>query len=41
MGQRVSLINGIEKTGQLYAEESNWTTFSYHIQKYTKNGLNT
>ena len=28
-----SSINGVEKTGQLYAEERNWTIFQYHIQK--------
>ena len=26
-------INGVEKTGQLHAKESNWTTFSHHTQK--------
>ena len=26
-----SSINGIGKTGQLQAKESNWTTLSYHI----------
>ena len=34
-GKTVSSKNGIEQTGQLPAEESNWTTFSYHIQKWT------
>ena len=28
----VSPINGVEKTGQIYAKESNWTTFSHHIK---------
>ena len=28
-----SSINGIGKAGQLQVEESNWTTFSHHIQK--------
>ena len=26
-------ISGAGKTGQLHANESNWTTFSAHIQK--------
>ena len=26
-------INGVEKTGQLHAKESNWTTLSHHAQK--------
>ena len=26
-------INGGGETGQLHAKESNWTTFSHHIQK--------
>ena len=29
-GKDRSSINGV---GQLHAKESNWTTFSYHIQK--------
>ena len=36
-----SLINGIEKTRQLHANKSNWTTFSHHIQKQIQNGLKT
>ena len=28
-----SSINGVEKTGQLHAKESNWTTSSHRIQK--------
>ena len=28
-----SSINGVGKTGQLHAKESNWTSFSHHIQK--------
>ena len=28
-----SSINGVGKTGQLYAKESNWTTFSHHAEK--------
>ena len=28
-----SSINSVGKTGQLHAKESNWTTFSYRIQK--------
>ena len=31
-----SLINDVEKTGQVHAKESNFTTFSHHIQKLTK-----
>ncbi len=31
--KRASSINGVGKTGQLHAKESNWTTFSHHIQK--------
>ena len=31
--KRVSSINGAGKTGQLYAKESNWNTFSHHTQK--------
>jgi len=26
-------INGVGKTGQLHAKESNWTPFSYHAEK--------
>ena len=33
---RGSLVNNVGKTGQLYAKESNWTTFSNHIQKQTQ-----
>ena len=40
-GNRAFSINGVEKTGQLHAKESNWTTFSHYIQKETKNGLTT
>ena len=33
-GEKIaSSINGLEKTGQPHAKESNWTTFSHHIQK--------
>ena len=32
-GEINSSINGVGKTGELQAKESNWTTFSYHIQK--------
>ena len=28
-----SSTNGIGKTGQLHAKESNWSTLSYHKQK--------
>ena len=28
----VSSINGVGKTGQLHTKESNWTTFSHHVQ---------
>ena len=28
-----SSINDVGKTGQLHTKESNWTTFSHHIQK--------
>ena len=28
-----SSINGVEKTGQLHAQESNWNPFSYHLKK--------
>ena len=31
-----SLVNNVGKTGQLHAKESNWTTFSHHIQKQTQ-----
>ena len=34
-----STINGTQKTGQLHAKESNWTTFSHHIQKLTHSGV--
>ena len=37
----VSSINDAGKTGQLHAKDSNWTTFSHHIQKLTQNGLKT
>ena len=30
------LINGVGKTGQLRAEERNWTTLSHHIQNKVK-----
>ena len=36
----MSSINGVGETGQLHAKESKWTTFSYHIQKWTQNRLN-
>ena len=29
----ISSISGVEKTGQLHAKESNWTTHSHHAQK--------
>ena len=33
-GEKIaSSINGIGKTEQLHVKESNWTTFSYHIQE--------
>ena len=32
-GKTASSINGVEKTGQLHAKDSNWTTFSYDTQK--------
>ena len=32
-------INDVGKTGQLHAKESNWTTFSHHIQKLTHSGV--
>ena len=38
-GKTPSLINGAEKTEQLHAKESNWTTFSHHIQKLTHSGV--
>jgi len=28
-----SSVKGIGKTGQLYAKEPNWTTFSHHAKK--------
>ena len=28
-----SSINGVGKTGQPHAKESNWTTFSQHIER--------
>ena len=28
-----SSINGVGKTGQPHTKESNWTSFSYHVQK--------
>ena len=31
-----SSINGVGKTGQLQAKESNWITVSYHIQNKLK-----
>ena len=34
-----SLINGAGKTRQLHAKESNWTTFSHHVQKLTHSGV--
>ena len=37
----VSSINGIGKTGQLHAEEWNWTTMLHYTQKLTQNGLKT
>ena len=33
-------INGVEKTGQPQAAESNWTTILYHAQRLTQNRLN-
>ena len=30
---KVSVINGVGKTGQLHAKESKWTTLSHYIQK--------
>ena len=39
--KKASSINGAGKTGQLQAKESNHTTFSHHIQKYTQNELKT
>ena len=38
---RVSSISGAEKTGQLHAKETNWTTFSHPIQKQIHNELKT
>ena len=32
-GKDSSPINGVGKTGQLHAKESNWTTRSHHAQK--------
>ena len=34
-------ISGAEKTGQLHAKETNWTTFSHPIQKQIHNELKT
>ena len=34
-------INGVGETWQIYAKESNWTSLSYHEQKYVQNGLKT
>ena len=31
-GKTASSRNGVRKTGQIYAKESNWTTFSHHIK---------
>ena len=33
MGKNTLSINGAGKTGQLHAEESNWTIFSHNVQK--------
>ena len=42
MGEKADFyINGVGKTVQLHAKESDWTTFSHYIQKQTKNGLTT
>ena len=38
-GEKHSLINGAGNTGQLHAQESNWTTFSHNVQKQTQDGL--
>ena len=35
-GKTASSINGVGKTGQLHAEETNWTTLSHHAQKKFK-----
>ena len=41
-GERtVFSVNGTGKTGQRHAEEWNWTTILYHIQKLTETGLKT
>ena len=34
-------INATRKTGQLHAEELNWTTLLYHAQKSVQNVLKT
>ena len=40
-GERpVCSINGVEKTGQPHAKESNWTIIVHYTQKLTQNGLN-
>ena len=37
--RRVSLINGIEKTGQTHAEQWNCTLILHHTQESTQNGF--
>ena len=34
-----SSINGVGKSEQLHAKESNWTSLSYYAQKLIQNGL--
>ena len=42
MGKKTaSSINGVGKTRQLHGKETNWTTFSHHIQEETQNRLRT
>ena len=39
-GKIASSVNGVgESSRKLQAKESNWTTFSHHIQRQTQNGL--
>ena len=36
-----SSIDSVGKTGPIHAKQSNQSTFSHHIQKWTENGLKT
>ena len=37
--KQLSSINGVGKSGWLYAKEWNWTSNLHHIQKLTQNGI--